>query len=110
LAALKSAHVIDREPTKLDLLTRGDVGETFAKFAADFGDGTELRSGGDAVRHAPSHHEMARRLAPEEYAGPLELFVAVGDGLPSFAGVSRNIVEDVSSSFSFLYSSILFMT
>ena len=25
------------------------------------------------------------------------LFVAVGDGLPSFAGVSRNIVEDVES-------------
>ena len=51
---------------------------------------------GQAVRHPHAHHEVARRLAAEEHAGPLQpLAVAFVDRLPSRLRDARHVVEDV---------------
>ena len=91
-------HLLDAELPQLNLLAGGEIGEPLAVVVADAGDGAELDGVADAVGNANPHHKPARGLAPEEDAGPLQAVPVVrGDGLPTFAGERRNVIQDVQA-------------
>ena len=89
-------HLLDAEPAELYLLPGRDVERPGAELLADAGEGLHLLGDRQAVRDAHAHHELPRRLPPEEHARPLQpLAVVVGDRLPASRGQRRDFVHDL---------------
>ena len=88
--------VADPDPAELDLLSRGDVGESAPAPVGDPADRRELNRIRDPVRNSDPHHEVARRVASEEDPPPLQpLEVALLDRLEPKLGVARDVRTDV---------------
>src|SRR5205807_7066746 len=82
-------NVLEADPPELDLLPGGDVGDPAPAAVGDGGDRTELGGVRDPVGDPDPHHEMARRVAPEEDAPPLQpVEVALLDRLPPELGIA----------------------
>src|SRR5207302_8102878 len=91
-------NVLEADPPELDLLPGGDVGDPAPAAVGDGGDRTELGGVRDPVGDPDPHQEMARGVAPEEDAPPLQpVEVALIDRFPPELARARDIGADVQA-------------
>jgi hypothetical protein len=70
---------------------------------SNVGQGAELGRIALAVGDADSHHEVARRLAAEEYAQPLQAFsITLSNAFPTLPGIAGQVVHYVQAVLLFL--------
>jgi hypothetical protein len=85
-------HVLDPDPPQLHLLARRDVHEPAPHAVGDTADGAEMAGGGDPVRDAETHHEVAGVLLAEEHPPPLQAVqIAFLDRLEAELRVARDV-------------------
>ena len=75
---------LDRQPVKLDVLPRGDVGQVACIFARDAADGAQLVRRNDPVGDSDAHHEVFRCQPLAALAAGRADAVALGVNAPPF--------------------------
>src|SRR5207302_8122399 len=85
-------------PQELGLLPGADAGDPRTAEVSDGDDRTEPCGFRHPVGQLSPHNELARRVAPEEDAPPLQpVEVALLDRLPPELGIARDIGADVQA-------------